>query len=175
MDNWGVVTQVWHVQCKRLTRSSRNHCQDGKNLFQTTIGRNLPTLTGHFWGTQSTNGAIDHSFFLDFWLKWHCFLCSLSWISDAPCGRRGVMHPWFDFSFQRYIVCLFISYTSPLIFFLHFFLSYLLPYLSFPLKIDPLYFQATCRKRRLNLGLVFVFILCCSTFLLIGECVLLLC
>ena len=41
------------------------------------------------------------------------------------------------------------------------------PYLSFPLRINPLHFRA---KRRLNLALVFVFILCCSAFLLIGEC-----
>jgi len=59
-------------------------------------------------------------------------------------------------------------------FFLHFFLSYLLSYLSFPLRIDPLHFQAGYRKRRLNLALFFVFILCRSTFVLIGECVLLL-
>ena len=68
-----------------------------------------------------------------------------------------------------YIVCLFISYASQLSFFLHFFLTYLLPYLSFPLRIDPLHFQAGCRKRRLNLGLVF---LCCCSFLVIGECML---
>jgi len=39
------------------------------------------------------------------------------------------------------------------------------------------HFQAGSRRRRLNLALVFfcVFILCCSTFALIGECVLLLC
>ena len=47
-----------------------------------------------------------------------------------------------------YIVC-FPTYP----FFLHFFLIYLLPYLSFPLRIDPLRFQAGCRKRRLNLAL----------------------
>jgi len=35
------------------------------------------------------------------------------------------------------VVCLFISYASPLILFLHFFLIYLLRYLSFPLRIDP--------------------------------------
>jgi len=40
-------------------------------------------------------------------------------------------------------------------FFLHFFLTYFLPYLSFPLRIDPLRFQAGCRKRRLNLASVF--------------------
>ena len=53
------------------------------------------------------------------------------------------------------------------------FLTYLLPYLTFPLTTDPLRFPAGCRKRRLNLALVFVFMLCCSTFVLIGECVLL--
>jgi len=59
---------------------------------------------------------------------------------------------------------------------LHFFLTYLLPYLFFPLRIDPLSFQAGCRNGRLNMALVFfVFILCCSTFLLISKCVLLLC
>ena len=49
--------------------------------------------------------------------------------------------------------------------------TYLLPYLSFPLRIDPLRFQAGCCKRLE----FFVLILCCSTFLLIGECLLLLC
>jgi len=42
-----------------------------------------------------------------------------------------------------YIAC-FVTYP-----FLHFFLTYFLPYLSFPLIIDPLRFQAGCRKRRL--------------------------
>jgi len=58
-------------------------------------------------------------------------------------------------------------------FFLYFFLSDLLPYLSFPLRIHPFRFQAGCHKGWLNLGLVFfVFILCCNTFVLIGGCVL---
>jgi len=35
---------------------------------------------------------------------------------------------------------------------------------------DPVRFQARCRRRQLNLALVFVFILCCNTFLLIGKC-----
>ena len=38
------------------------------------------------------------------------------------------------------VVCLFISYASLLILFLHFFLTYLLPYLYFLLRIDPLRF-----------------------------------
>ena len=54
-----------------------------------------------------------------------------------------------------YIVCFFVSYASPLIIFSPLFLSYLLPYSCFPLGIDPLRFQAGCRKRRLNLALVF--------------------
>ena len=40
-------------------------------------------------------------------------------------------------------------------FFLHFFLTHLLLYLSFPLRIDPLHFQVGCRKRWLNLALFF--------------------
>jgi len=65
-----------------------------------------------------------------------------------------------------YIVCLFMSYASLLIFFLHFFLTYLLPYLSFSWRIDPLRFQAGCLfKRRLNLALVFLYLFC-STFYL---------
>ena len=47
-------------------------------------------------------------------------------------------------------VYLFISYASTLIIF-----ASLFPYLSFPLRIDPLRFQAGCRKRRLNVALVF--------------------
>ena len=71
-----------------------------------------------------------------------------------------------------YIVCLFISYAFPLLLF-----SSLFPYLSLsvPLRIDPLHFQVGCHKKRLNLALVFVFILRYTTFLLIGERVLLLC
>ena len=83
-----------------------------------------------------------------------------------------ILHPSFDFwswcYIYIYIVCLFTLYASPLILFLHFFLTYLLPYLSFPFTIGPLHFQARCRKRRLNLVLVF---LCCSRFYLIGECI----
>jgi len=62
-----------------------------------------------------------------------------------------------------------------LTFFLYF--SFLISSLTYliPLRIDLLYLQTGCCKRRLNLALVFIaFILCCSTFLLIGECVLLL-
>jgi len=58
---------------------------------------------------------------------------------------------------------------SHLSFFLHFFLTYLLPYLSFTFRIDPLRFQARCRNTRLNLALFFMVILCCCTFLSIGE------
>jgi len=48
----------------------------------------------------------------------------------------------------RYVfVCLFILYAFPLTFFVHFFLTYLIPYLSFPLRIDPLRFQARCCER----------------------------
>jgi len=46
-------------------------------------------------------------------------------------------------------------------FFLHLFLTCLLPYLSFPLWIDPLCFQAGCHRRRpKNLALVFLCLFC---------------
>jgi len=121
---------------------------------------------------------------------------------SAPCALRGVMRPWFDcetfrippvivisktmprapliqfFDFGAiYTVCLFISYASSLILFIHFFLTHFLPYLSFPLRIHPLRFQTGCRKRRLNLALVFLCLFCVLVvhFLSIGECVLLSC
>ena len=89
-------------------------------------------------------------------------------------GRNPPLIRYLDF-WAICIACLFILYASPLILFLHFSLTYLLPYLSYSLRIDPLLFQAGCRKRRLNLALVFMFVLCCNTFLLIGECMLLVC
>jgi len=71
----------------------------------------------------------------------------------APCRLRGAMRPWFDFWCQCYIVGLFISYASPLILFFFTF-SLLISSLTylFLWKIDPLHFQAGCRKRRPNLA-----------------------
>jgi len=79
------------------------------------------------------------------------------------------------FLFQHYIYCLLIYITCfPAYHFSSLFLTYLLTYLSFPLRIDLHHFQAGCRKKRLNLALdFFVFILFSSTLLLIGECMLL--
>jgi len=74
-----------------------------------------------------------------------------------------------------YLFCLYCM-LPPLILYIHF--SLLISSLTylFLLRIDPLRFQTGCRERRLNLALVFfAFILCCSAFLLIGECVHLLC
>ena len=59
-----------------------------------------------------------------------------------------------------------------LFFFLHFFLTCLLPYLSFPSRMDPLRFQAGCRKRRQNLALVFCGLFCVVVhfFWLVNAC-----
>ena len=74
----------------------------------------------------------------------------------AMCRLCCIIHPWFICWFwcYIYIVCLF-TWLPPLTsFFLYlFFLTYLLPYLPFPLRIGPLHFQARGCKRRLNLGL----------------------
>ena len=56
---------------------------------------------------------------------------------------------------QKKRLLVYISYASSLILFSSLFLTYLLPYLSFPLRIYALRFQAICRKRQLNLALVF--------------------
>ena len=105
------------------------------------------------------------------------FLCSWSYLFTFLLSSQFYWQSTAYF-FDPPVYC-FLVYTVrfPIyLFFLHCFLTYFLPYLSFPLRVDPLRFQARYRKRRLNLGFSFsVFILCCSTFLLIGECVLLLC
>ena len=88
------------------------------------------------------------------------------YLSVAPFGLQDVMCPWFCFWFRSYIYILFACLCRMLFrlsFFLHSFLTHLLPYLSFPLRIDPLHFQAGYRKRRLNLALVFLY---CTT---LGE------
>ena len=57
-------------------------------------------------------------------------------------GRNAPLIQFLDFGAVR----LFISYAL-LTFFLHFFFTYLLPYLSFPLRTDPVRFQARRYKR----------------------------
>jgi len=91
----------------------------------------------------------------------------------VTCPVRPVMRPWFGCWFRRYyIVCLFRSYTSPLALFLHFFLTYLYRYVSFPLRTDRLLFQAGCLKRRLNLASVFLCLFCVVVhfFSLLNAC-----
>ena len=76
---------------------------------------------------------------------------------SLPVRAVGHNTPLIDFWFQCYIYCLL---ASPLTLYLHLFLTYHLPYLSFPLRTDLLHFQAGCRKRRLNLALVFLSLFC---------------
>jgi len=74
-----------------------------------------------------------------------CATNSNLFLSFSPCdGSREFCTPLIHvlISALCYIVCLFTSYASPLILFSAFFLTYLLPYLSFPLRINPLCFQA---------------------------------
>ena len=75
------------------------------------------------------------------------------------CPVRSPRHTapliWFLISaFYVLFACLY-RMLPDLSFFLHFVLTYLLPYLSVPLRTDPLCLQAGRRKRRLNLALVF--------------------
>ena len=66
-------------------------------------------------------------------------------------GFRDITCPWFDFWFRHCIYCLLVCVICfPTYPFSSLFLTYLLPYLSFTLRRDPLRFQARCHKRRLN-------------------------
>jgi len=97
-----------------------------------------------------------------YWCCWQQYMYDAS----APCGLWGVMGPWFICWFRCcvyhlpvYIVCF------PLIPFpYHFFLTYLLPYLSSPLRIDPLFFQARGHKmwRNLFFSIFGLFYVCVS-------------
>ena len=115
--------------------------------------------------------------FISFFWFFSVVVCSLDLSLDGPVqavGRNAPLIRLLILVLYILFTCLYhMLPTCPL--FVHYFLTYLFLYLSFPLRIDPLCFQVGCPKRRLNLALVFVFILCCSTFLLIGECMLLLC
>jgi len=75
----------------------------------------------------------------------------------APCKFRGVMtlDSFVDFG-AMYIVCIICFPTYP--FFFICFLTYLLPYSSFPSRIDPLCFQAGGHKRQPYLGCLVVLI-----------------
>jgi len=97
--------------------------------------------------------------------KFPCLVLALGRRPNAPLIRFLIS--------ALYAVCLFILYDSPLILFYSLF-PYLSPLLltSFPLRIDPLCFQAGCRKRRLSLALVFVWLFCVVVhfFWLVNAC-----
>ena len=76
---------------------------------------------------------------------------------QAP--RRNALLMQFLIS-ALYILFAYLYHMLPHFSFFHFFLTYLLPYSSFPLRTDPLWFQARCHKRRLNLALVFLYSFC---------------
>jgi len=70
--------------------------------------------------------------------------------SGAPYGLRGIIRSWFICWFQRYMYCLLV-YLASSTYFLFSLLTYLFPYIPFPLRIDTLLFQAGGCKRRPNL------------------------
>jgi len=96
-------------------------------------------------------------------------LCSL-----APCllGHNAPFIRFLILALYLLFACLY-RMLPHLSFFLHFFLTFLLPYLSFPLRIDPLHFQAGCHKRRLNLALGFLCSFCVVVhfFWLVNACI----
>jgi len=91
-----------------------------------------------------------------------CCCIMVQFVLTCRVQVRGIVHPWFICWFRCYIyiICLSTSFASPLVLLLQCF-----PYLSAPLLIfsfesRPLPFQAWCRKRRLNLAFVFLWLPC---------------
>ena len=76
-----------------------------------------------------------------------------------PLGRSVPLIRFLILVLYILFACLYRMF-SHLSFFLQFFNTYLLPYSTFPLRIDPLHFQAGCRKRRLNMALAFSCLFC---------------
>ena len=105
-----------------------------------------------------------------------CGSCNIYVISMAtsPMQASGHNAPLILFL----ILALYILFASlyrmlpQLSYFLHFFLNCLFPYFSFPLRIHPLHFHAGCRKRWLNLALVFLCLFCVVVrfFWLVNAC-----
>jgi len=97
-------------------------------------------------------------------------ICSLNRVIRVMMKRCSISHgrkpdtcSWAQ-SCNTCIHCL-LAYLSLL-------LTYFLPYISAPLRIDPFHFQAGCRKRWLNLALVFyvyfLLVLCLQCFDAVG-------
>jgi len=86
----------------------------------------------------------------------------------APCKLQGTMCPWFNFWFWRCIYCLLVY----IICFPAYPFFFTVSLLIFSFENRPRLFQAGCCIGQPSLALVF---LCCSTFLLIGEGMLLSC
>ena len=88
---------------------------------------------------------------------------------QAP-GRNAPLN-WFLLS-VLYILFAHLHRMLPhLSFFLHYFHTYLLHYLSFPLRTEPFRFNAGCRKRQQNPALVFLRLFCVAKhfFLLVNA------
>ena len=79
--------------------------------------------------------------------------------SEAYCVLDSIV-PLLRFLIAVLYIYIYILFACFYHMFPHFFLTYLFPYLSFPLRIDPLRFQAGCCKRRLNVALVFLSSFC---------------
>ena len=96
------------------------------------------------------------------------YMCSNSPHLIAPCGlcaldgHNALLISFFDFG--TVYVCIFalLSKLSHILF------TSLFPCLSFPLRVDPLRFQAGCRKRRLYEALVFCVVV--HFFWLVSAC-----
>jgi len=134
--------------------------------MQTCVGSNIPcirwqctlALCGKYNGLMCVAVAVQPVATVTEASSFFYFICNCfcDFLVFAP---RALFDWIFDFV-AVYFVCSYISCAFPLVLFPSLFLNYLFRYLYFPLRIDPLCFQAGRCKRQLNLALVFLCLFC---------------
>ena len=141
------VVRVTVVLCQSASADYRIQiCRLGESIFVRLL---------HVWKNKPDNQLKVQLLFFCRWIENHQGFTRVTWAVTAPFRLWSVMRPWFDFWFWHYILFLYIVCFPTFPFFLYFFLTHLLPYLFFPLRIDLLHFHARRHKRRLDLALVF--------------------
>jgi len=140
-----VIMTKYREQLANLTRANEVE----RSLLQRSATRHEVTWSSFLLSVCMYLHCCDAA------LSHRAFQNSIPAFSMAPCRLRvwctlDLVLALYMYCLLVYIVC-FPTYS----FFSSLFLTYLLPYLSFSLRIYRLFFHAGCRKRRLNLALAF--------------------
>jgi len=169
-----VATEPWFTGCERILRESKEltgwHGQVHKGTEYTEGVQQLVVIvpSQSLWRTARNSRfmlepvQLMNIHFLCYLLSATVFCCHCQWVrfSDLTFlttlyGLQGGYVPQFICWCRWYINRLFAYWTSLFIYFIIYFITHLLPYLSTPSRIDPFRFQAGGRRMRPKLALVF--------------------